>query len=196
MRRKKYPFCIENRVSQSSRTLEFWTARKNVFFNMDRQTLAFAITKWKDKGKICSWEMKSEKSFLITVLKLKMWTMILHQELSEWLGEVWLQKAKRREFWGDGILWNSASRGSYITLLLCQKSCNHAPKNKKKTYFSARKLKKKKKDNSKLQNILNFKVARCLANIHDFVNGSEWMDGWNCELTNYFKSINYWNTCC
>lgn len=134
----------------------------------------------KMKGQRESLHLRNEEweNFLITVLKLKLWTVILHQELSEWLGEVWLQKGKRREFWGDGILWNSAWRGSYINLPLCQKSCNHAPKNKKKAYFSACKLKKK-KDNLKLQNILNFKVVRCLASDHNFVNGSQWVDGWN-----------------
>lgn len=40
-------------------------------------------------------------------------------------------------------------------------------------------IKKKKKDNLKLQNILNFKVVRCLASGHNFVNGSQWVDGWN-----------------
>ena len=65
--------------------------------------------------------------------------------------------------------------GVVILLYSCVKNhvIMHTKKNKKKAFFSACKLKKKKKDNSKLQNILNFKVARCLANIHDFINGSE-----------------------
>lgn len=64
--------------------------------------------------------------------------------------------------------------GVVILLYSCVK--NHVimhTKKQEKSIFQCMQIKKKKKDNSKLQNILNFKVARCLANIHDFVNGSE-----------------------
>ena len=95
---------------------------KNVFLNMDRQTLAFAIKKWKDKGKICSWEMKSEKSFLITVLKLKLWTVILHQKLSEWLGEYDCRRAKEESF---GVMESFGTQLEGVVTLIYSCVKNH-----------------------------------------------------------------------
>lgn len=113
--------------------------------------------------------MKSEKSFLITVLKLKLWTVILHQKLSEWLGEYDCRRAKGESF---GVMESFGIQLEGVVTLIYSCVKNHVPKNKKKAYFSACKLKKK-KDNLKLQNILNFKVVRCLASDHNFVNGSQ-----------------------